>query len=102
EDGIRDKLVTGVQTCALPISGGGVSRALVHPLAEGRHGRRHAGADDHRRAGRSGAADGAARAQGGLQARGVSIQENQIRKGQQRSEERRVGKEWIAAWTPYA
>src|SRR6266404_651516 len=24
EDGIRDKLVTGVQTCALPISGGGM------------------------------------------------------------------------------
>src|SRR3989441_12242364 len=28
EDGIRDKLVTGVQTCALPISGqGGIERA---------------------------------------------------------------------------
>ena len=27
EDGIRDKLVTGVQTCALPISAGG---AEVH------------------------------------------------------------------------
>src|SRR5229473_4091183 len=29
EDGIRDKLVTGVQTCALPISGVSVSANLV-------------------------------------------------------------------------
>src|SRR6478609_10180688 len=28
EDGIRDKLVTGVQTCALPIWPGGVDRRL--------------------------------------------------------------------------
>src|SRR6266404_1826340 len=27
EDGIRDKLVTGVQTCALPISAAGLRRA---------------------------------------------------------------------------
>ena len=29
EDGIRDKLVTGVQTCALPISGVAVDKALL-------------------------------------------------------------------------
>src|SRR2546425_6938291 len=30
EDGIRDKLVTGVQTCALPISSSGIVRHLLH------------------------------------------------------------------------
>src|SRR5205823_9137790 len=29
EDGIRDKLVTGVQTCALPISFGGEEEGLI-------------------------------------------------------------------------
>src|SRR3989441_6336294 len=31
EDGIRDKLVTGVQTCALPISRSGCVAAATHP-----------------------------------------------------------------------
>src|SRR5947208_16761530 len=31
EDGIRDDLVTGVQTCALPISGGGRGTAIRFP-----------------------------------------------------------------------
>src|ERR1041384_8374680 len=34
EDGIRDKLVTGVQTCALPISRGPGHVAFAVPLAE--------------------------------------------------------------------
>src|SRR5206468_7433398 len=49
EDGIRDLIVTGVQTCALPISPGGVvgralrrpagdRRARVEPAAEARGG----------------------------------------------------------------
>src|SRR3989441_3835305 len=33
EDGIRDKLVTGVQTCALPISGSGKTTTLYGALA---------------------------------------------------------------------
>src|SRR2546425_4401215 len=72
EDGIRDKLVTGVQTCALPISpfvsledGTG----LVH-TAPG-HGKE----------------DFAVGQRAGL---GVS-----------RSEERRVGKECRSRWSPY-
>src|SRR5205823_10754273 len=32
EDGIRDKLVTGVQTCALPISGSMIPTLLVGDL----------------------------------------------------------------------
>src|SRR6266513_6169778 len=31
EDGIRDRNVTGVQTCALPISGDVVRRSIHHP-----------------------------------------------------------------------
>src|SRR2546425_7149888 len=82
EDGIRDKLVTGVQTCALPIYVGGEEdvlvlelriaaledpdhvgrrRSLEHPLA-------HREADAHTR---------------------------------ERSEERRVGKECRSRWSPY-
>src|SRR5205823_10034575 len=38
EDGIRDKLVTGVQTCALPILSTLVDMALkLRPLRMGRH-----------------------------------------------------------------
>src|SRR6185437_1149266 len=42
EDGIRDKLVTGVQTCALPISATSCSseRIKSHRAAEVRPGRR--------------------------------------------------------------
>src|SRR2546425_7636152 len=32
EDGIRDKLVTGVQTCALPISSGGFHRGKLQQV----------------------------------------------------------------------
>src|SRR5256886_7754214 len=38
EDGIRDLTVTGVQTCALPISGGVVPRAAEDELPVGREG----------------------------------------------------------------
>src|SRR5438034_11181006 len=55
EDGIRDHCVTGVQTCALPISARSFGRA--RETARPRHGRLHRG---------------------------------------ERSEERRVGKEWIS------
>src|SRR5687767_15779457 len=36
EDGIRDKLVTGVQTCALPISGGALHSLAGHELSRNR------------------------------------------------------------------
>src|SRR5256886_9585983 len=38
EDGIRDLTVTGVQTCALPISGGAVQHATPHLEAPVFHG----------------------------------------------------------------
>src|SRR5207247_5218190 len=72
EDGIRDPLVTGVQTCALPILGGRLrDRARIRP-DPGRAARRRR------------------RLAGGL------LVQPRIR-----SEERRVGKECRSRWSPY-
>src|SRR5438552_18755054 len=71
EDGIRDDLVTGVQTCALPIS-----RRPRH-LVPDAGGARADGPDHRRRAGSRGG------------------------RGPPRSEERRVGKECRSRWWPY-
>src|SRR5437773_5888399 len=79
EDGIRDRDVTGVQTCALPIFRPPVARSLRGPDQD--QARQPAG----RRL----------RATGGQQGpRGVP-------RGEPRSEERRVGKEWRSRWSPY-
>src|SRR5699024_11778957 len=67
EDGIRDRNVTGVQTCALPIL---ITEGVV---TEGRAPLMLTGKD----------ADA------------------QERRGRQRSEERRVGKECRSRWAPY-
>src|SRR2546425_752647 len=86
EDGIRDKLVTGVQTCALPIfppEQVDLQRvpdcATGHELSEPDHA---AEARQHRAAVRAGVA--------GLEEVFVV-----------RSEERRVGKECRSRWSPY-
>src|SRR2546425_5248001 len=71
EDGIRDKLVTGVQTCALPISS-----TPGKTTNRKRHG--------------SSAASSQARATARSSAGYVP-----------RSEERRVGKECRSRWSPY-
>src|SRR5687767_15715914 len=76
EDGIRDKLVTGVQTCALPISarsGGAPGRLLHPPRCRASGARRDVLARTRRDA----------------------------RRGGRRSEERRVGKECRSRWSPY-
>src|SRR2546425_9466790 len=77
EDGIRDKLVTGVQTCALPISGklefvGAVTDITAAKQAEDKLRRNEWNLLEAQRLGRSG-----------------------------RSEERRVGKECRSRWSPY-
>src|SRR3712207_8737914 len=82
EDGIRDIGVTGVQTCALPISRGG-----------GRRGRRgcHETLSEEGYVTRRGGAPTAA----GRWARTAG------RAQRGRSEERRVGKECRSRWSPY-
>src|SRR2546425_9418558 len=82
EDGIRDKLVTGVQTCALPIcprpatSAG--SHYSIHRLAS----RRASPSLRGRPSARTTRSTGSPRTAG-------------------RSEERRVGKECRSRWSPY-
>src|SRR3989441_5741680 len=76
EDGIRDKLVTGVQTCALPISD--VARGV-----EARLGVEHASAREHEIV------------------RLGCVPRREARRRAERSEERRVGKECRSRWSPY-
>src|SRR3712207_7035170 len=85
EDGIRDIGVTGVQTCALPIFEVGEfgTATFGHQLAKLRV---MVGEKEERRA------------------RGPFLpleQQRRIRAEQQRSEERRVGKECRSRWSPY-
>src|SRR5258708_252491 len=77
EDGIRDDLVTGVQTCALPISGDPV--AVVVGLGRGRH---------------------LAVPEPELQLV-VATRLEEVAAVGVRSEERRVGKECRSRWSPY-
>src|SRR5438105_6001406 len=85
EDGIRDPLVTGVQTCALPISDG-------HDLIAVRTAQRaHQEVVLHQRR-----SDHAAPSAGGLREKRGQFAGNAARPD--RSEERRVGKEWRARW----
>src|SRR2546425_7868024 len=87
EDGIRDKLVTGVQTCALPISLGVHRGDRGHLLRLAAALRRDEGVDHralqldrHRRL----------------------LWRRLVRHPYQyRSEERRVGKECRSRWSPY-
>src|SRR3712207_8733725 len=88
EDGIRDIGVTGVQTCALPISGitnsegAGVSAGrTVTALATS-----HGFARGYTTSGYSAGVSVIAGSGGGMQ---------------RRSEERRVGKECRSRWSPY-
>src|SRR5207248_3484474 len=95
EDGIRDRTVTGVQTCALPICAGsgeeGWGGGLVTAPMGGWGGITARGAGG-----------GANHPAGGTQrGRGASRITDRARPqdGRSRSEERRVGKEWRArAW----
>src|SRR2546430_7554398 len=88
EDGIRDLTVTGVQTCALPIS---ALRAAHDPGDGGSGPRRNGpttGRDRVRQ--RDGIEDGRGHRGGG-----------EVPGAPRRSEERRVGKECRSRWSPY-
>src|SRR2546422_2020385 len=80
EDGIRDVAVTGVQTCALPIS---------FLMGDGRHGPL------------AGARDAERLSQGLLRLLPPALQEAARDLVAIRSEERRVGKECRSRWSPY-
>src|SRR5256885_3512001 len=89
EDGIRDYKVTGVQTCALPIS--------LRPARVARHPVRRRTRERLRPASPPG---------GGCARRGARLGLEAVRQGPQvalrhRSEERRVGKECRSRWSPY-
>src|SRR2546422_6999660 len=88
EDGIRDVAVTGVQTCALPISIGATTSRLPfghhganHPVQDLRTGRVAITSQNHE-----------------FQVDEASITSDS---GFVRSEERRVGKECRSRWSPY-
>src|SRR2546428_9280613 len=83
EDGIRYLIVTGVQTCALPISDG-LTHRTTHVRATDSNGRVHALRGDVLRVA------GVPHEAGG---RRTILNE--------RSEERRVGKECRSRWSPY-
>src|SRR5258708_29707944 len=89
EDGIRDDLVTGVQTCALPIFH--VTRSGDVDPAVGAYLNRVAGLDF------AAVDDQLQRHAGLLGLAGV----NDMRTILERSEERRVGKECRSRWSPY-
>src|SRR5258708_14011285 len=89
EDGIRDDLVTGVQTCALPISTNLVRRFVVsrqtilpRPSANS-----HRPQQQHQNSDQAKA--------------GGEIRQDQRLVVLDRSEERRVGKECRSRWSPY-
>src|SRR5258708_22295644 len=84
EDGIRDDLVTGVQTCALPISTAPKTLTIdVVVVAEGR-------------GGVVGVHDDLVEHAGARVGRVVGVTQGDLR-----SEERRVGKECRSRWSPY-
>src|SRR5205823_11551068 len=97
-DGIRDKLVTGVQTCALPICRSGErDRGDARGVSGARGGRQE---------GVEAAADARLHELGcrGVRPRrldrvGRGARAGARREGRARSEERRVGKEWRTGWS---
>src|SRR5256885_7744338 len=89
EDGIRDYKVTGVQTCALPISPVAVEEEEQAEADEDEAARDL----DHRVA--------VAQPAEGSHRPGESDPREQEGGGESRSEERRVGKEGRSRWSPY-
>src|SRR5687767_15779070 len=85
EDGIRDKLVTGVQTCALPISN------MAHRIKAINAYRPRL--DQGNTVQKPELIRGLSRA--------TSLVEGSVELAMKRSEERRVGKECRSRWSPY-
>src|SRR3989440_4189619 len=85
EDGIRDLIVTGVQTCALPISAALARRNEVLRAMRSNH---EISAAQYRRA---------------ISSASLGLKPGRLytRIREPRSEERRVGKECRSRWSPY-
>src|SRR5258708_20161347 len=85
EDGMRDDLVTGVQTCALPICANGAGKSTtLKAIAV------------------LGAQQAGDRLEGGRLAGAVGAQQgDDLAPRHRRSEERRVVKECRSRWSPY-
>src|SRR2546423_5095709 len=88
EDGIRDKLVTGVQTCALPICSKAYSGVLASAVAA---------LEDQQRTPAAGVLRDMDERHGKSHSKFVLAHS----KAHRRSEERRVGKECRSRWSPY-
>src|SRR5687767_15291001 len=84
EDGIRDKLVTGVQTCALPISDAGYSAGPGQRLEQGLRCNQRQRADQQMKD----------------DVRRHAPTPSSASHRPSRSEERRVGKECRSRWAP--
>src|SRR5207249_9133190 len=92
EDGIRDRNVTGVQTCALPISSITSAKRAAHPNEP-------SGSSKGRtRSGRACSATSPYGCRASWRLSTKSRRRTTIRAA--RSEERRVGKECRSRWTP--
>src|SRR2546428_1998788 len=91
EDGIRDLIVTGVQTCALPISKGKARAGTPHEAAQE--------ADAVLLAVHWSRVDDVLQQAGDLS--GKVIVSCSLPMNADRSEERRVGKECRSRWSPY-
>src|SRR5256885_4031146 len=89
EDGIRDYKVTGVQTCALPISIDPRPYQAEYDRTQAEHQRAESQADL--------AKSDAERAKNLIATKAISAEDFDTK----RSEERRVGKECRSRWSPY-
>src|SRR2546430_6946902 len=88
EDGIRDLTVTGVQTCALPISDtSGINFYIADPDLS-YHMHQSLSTEDFERA-------------EGILSKMGEVASQRMDELAQRSEERRVGKECRSRWSPY-
>src|SRR5205823_11998525 len=101
EDGIRDKLVTGVQTCALPIFDEGLERRTERPALDLGVERQDVDSRPQRVDERSRKVADAAQELVHRGHRRRNLDGLQRAASDPRSEERRVGKEWRARVVRY-
>src|SRR5206468_7993744 len=97
EDGIRDLIVTGVQTCALPIFDKALTMAFWRLSARRVCSARRAWIPNRTDAAAARSATASVPAKTGLRRHQPHVRSARVM-GRARSEERRVGKEWRLGW----